>query len=136
MIFAPTLNRCVSADPSTYLVKNSGGARPALTHHRPTAHGSTSKRSPKCVINSPTAAQQQERDQIRKLCGLHKVKSLFAFRSVLSDGFKSDSDIDRVVDINANDPLTYSYNYFNLKFQLEKMFNREKVVLLEGHQKQ
>jgi predicted nucleotidyltransferase len=69
-------------------------------------------------------------DQIRKLCGSNKVKSLFAFGSVLTDSFKSDSDIDLVVDIDAKDPLTYSDSYFNLKFQLEQLFNR-KIDLLE-----
>jgi len=69
-------------------------------------------------------------DQIRKLCGSYKVNSLFAFGSVVSDNFKSDSDIDMVVDIDAKDPLTYSDNYFNLKFQLEQLFKR-KIDLLE-----
>ena len=69
-------------------------------------------------------------DQIRKLCGSNKVKSLFAFGSVLTDSFKSDSDIDLVVDIDAKDPLTYADSYFNLKFQLEQLFNR-KIDLLE-----
>ena len=69
-------------------------------------------------------------DQIRKLCGSNKVKSLFAFGSVLTNDFKVDSDIDFVVDIDEKDPLAYSDSYFNLKFQLEQLFQR-KVDLLE-----
>ena len=69
-------------------------------------------------------------DQIRRLCKSNKVKSLFAFGSVLSQDFKPDSDIDLIVDIDAKDPLSYSDSYFNLKFQLEQLFQR-KVDLLE-----
>ena len=69
-------------------------------------------------------------DQIRKLCGSNKVKSLFAFGSVLTDEFRTDSDIDLVVDIDEKNPLSYSDSYFNLKFQLEKLLQR-KVDLLE-----
>lgn len=69
-------------------------------------------------------------DQIRKLCGSNNVKSLFAFGSVLTEDFKMESDIDLIVDIDEKDPLTYSDSYFNLKFQLEQLFQR-KVDLLE-----
>jgi|SRR5687768_7190223 len=69
-------------------------------------------------------------DQIRKLCATNKVRSLFVFGSILSEGFKSDSDIDLIVDIDSNDPLIYSDSYFNLKFQLEQLLNR-KIDLLE-----
>jgi len=69
-------------------------------------------------------------DQIRKLCGSNKVKSLFAFGSVLTEDFKLESDIDLIVDIDEKDPLSYSDSYFNLKFQLEQLFQR-KIDLLE-----
>lgn len=69
-------------------------------------------------------------DQIRKLCVTNRVKSLFVFGSILTEGFKSDSDIDLVVDIEANDPITYADSYFNLKFHLEQLLNR-KIDLLE-----
>ena len=69
-------------------------------------------------------------DQIRILCGTNKVKTLFAFGSVVTEDFNSESDIDLIVDIDERDPLTYSDSYFNLKFQLEQLFHR-KVDLLE-----
>ena len=69
-------------------------------------------------------------DQIKKLCDSNKVKALFAFGSVTTDKFRSDSDIDLVVEIAENDPFSYSDNYFNLKSQLEHMFKRH-VDLLE-----
>lgn len=69
-------------------------------------------------------------DQIRELCESNKVKALFVFGSALRDDFNLDSDIDLVVDIDAEDPLSYSKSYFNLKFQLEALLQRE-VDLLE-----
>lgn len=72
----------------------------------------------------------QHIDQIKKLCELNKVTALFAFGSVITDKFKSDSDIDLVVDIEDNDPISYSDKYFNLKFKLEEILKRQ-IDLLE-----
>lgn len=72
----------------------------------------------------------QHIDQIRSLCEQNKVKYLFAFGSVTSDSFRPESDIDLVVEIDENDPVSYSDRYFNLKFQLEDMLKRE-IDLLE-----
>ncbi len=69
-------------------------------------------------------------EEIRKACVTNKVRTLFAFGSVTNDKFKSDSDVDLVVDIAETDPFAYSENYFNLKVQLEQIFNRH-VDLLE-----
>lgn len=72
----------------------------------------------------------QHIEQIRKLCELNKVSALFAFGSVTTDKFKPDSDIDLVVDIDDNDPISYSDKYFNLKFQLQEILKRH-IDLLE-----
>ena len=72
----------------------------------------------------------QHIDQIKKLCELNKVRTLFAFGSVINDNFKPDSDIDLVVDIDDNDPISYSEKYFNLKFNLEEILKRQ-IDLLE-----
>ncbi|MGC1514697.1 MAG: nucleotidyltransferase domain-containing protein [Maribacter sp.] len=69
-------------------------------------------------------------EQIKKLCDSNGVKSLFAFGSVLQDWLRVDSDIDLLVDIDDRDPLSYADKYFDLKFNLEKIFNR-KIDLLE-----
>lgn len=69
-------------------------------------------------------------EQIKKLCDSNGVKSLFAFGSVLQDRLRVDSDIDLLVDIDDRDPLSYADKYFDLKFNLEKIFNR-KIDLLE-----
>lgn len=72
----------------------------------------------------------QHIEQIKKLCELNKVNSLFAFGSITTDKFKPDSDIDLVVEIDDTDPISYSDKYFNLKFQLEEVLKRQ-IDLLE-----
>lgn len=72
----------------------------------------------------------QHIDQIRRLCELNTVKTLFAFGSITTDKFNTESDIDLVVDIEDNDPISYSDKYFNLKFQLEDILKRQ-IDLLE-----
>jgi predicted nucleotidyltransferase len=69
-------------------------------------------------------------DSIKQLCLSNKVKSLFAFGSITTNKFNPDSDIDFVVEIDEKDPVSYSENYFNLKFQLEKLLQRQ-IDLLE-----
>jgi hypothetical protein len=69
-------------------------------------------------------------ERIRKLCTKHKVNKLFVFGSVLKDTFNKESDIDLVVDFEKVDLSDYADNYFDLKDQLESIFNRP-VDLLE-----
>ena len=73
---------------------------------------------------------EQHIKQITRLCEMNKVRALFAFGSVTTDRFRLDSDIDLVVDIDDNDPISYSDKYFNLKFQLEDILKRQ-IDLLE-----
>lgn len=70
-------------------------------------------------------------ERLRLLCQQHKVGHLFVFGSVLSNRFGADSDIDLIVDFNDINLLEYADNYFSLKEELEKLFNR-KVDLLEA----
>ena len=71
------------------------------------------------------------KEQIRKLCEMNKVKSLYAFGSVNTALFNHNSDVDLLVDFEINDPVEYSEKYFNLKFNLEKLLNRS-IDLLEN----
>lgn len=70
-------------------------------------------------------------DQIKLLCAKIGVKSLFAFGSVTTTRFNSESDIDLLVDIDDSDPIEYSDRYFKLKFQLEQLLRRH-IDLLES----
>jgi uncharacterized protein len=69
-------------------------------------------------------------DTINALCNKYHVRTLFAFGSVSRDELKPESDIDLVVDIDNSDPLSYSDDYFGLKFQLEQLLSRQ-IDLLE-----
>jgi predicted nucleotidyltransferase len=71
------------------------------------------------------------KEEIQALCQKNKVKYLYVFGSVLTDRFTKKSDIDLVVDIDSSDPLDYADNYFNLKFALEDLLNRQ-IDLLEN----
>lgn len=68
--------------------------------------------------------------QIKALCKSNGVNSLFAFGSVTTDLFEENSDIDLIVDIQDSDPITYSEKYFNLKFKLQDLLQRN-IDLLE-----
>lgn len=61
---------------------------------------------------------------IRILCNKYKVKSLYAFGSVLTDNYNRESDIDFLVDFDGVDLKLYADNYFNLKFSLESILKR------------
>ena len=67
---------------------------------------------------------------ITKLCKTHNVKSLYAFGSVLTDKFNTESDIDLIVEFQPLDVLDYVDNYYDLKFSLETILKRE-IDLLE-----
>ena len=73
---------------------------------------------------------EQNIDTIKSLCGKHKVSKLFAFGSVLTDKFNKQSDVDFVVDFKDVSLNEYADNYFDLKFSLEDVLNRN-IDLLE-----
>ena len=67
---------------------------------------------------------------IEKLCKEHKVKSLYAFGSVLTDNFNEQSDIDLVVDFENVPVEDYADNYFDFKFLLQDVLQKP-IDLLE-----
>jgi predicted nucleotidyltransferase len=71
------------------------------------------------------------KNEIQRVCERHRVKTLYSFGSVNTKKFTQDSDIDFVVDFKIEDPIEYTDNYFDLKFELEKIFNRQ-IDLLES----
>jgi predicted nucleotidyltransferase len=75
-------------------------------------------------------ALDQYTSEIKKLCEIHNVKSLYAFGSVLTDRFNNESDIDLIVDFSNIDVEDYADNYFDFKFSLQDILNRT-VDLLE-----
>ena len=73
---------------------------------------------------------EKYRNELNKACTTFNVEELYAFGSILTDKFNSKSDIDFIVLISSNDPIEYAENYFELKFELERIFKR-KIDLLE-----
>jgi uncharacterized protein len=71
------------------------------------------------------------KDQIQKLCKSYKVKTLYSFGSVNTNRFSAESDVDLMVEFDTNDPIEYTDNYFDLKFELERILNRS-IDLLEN----
>ncbi len=71
------------------------------------------------------------KDQIHNLCKNYKVKSLYSFGSINTPKFSNTSDVDLIVDFDTNDPIEYSNNYFDLKFELEIILKRS-IDLLEN----
>lgn len=72
----------------------------------------------------------EHQKELEEACSTFKVEELYAFGSVLTDKFSAESDLDFIVSIQTKDPIEYAENYFDLKFALEKIFNR-KIDLLE-----
>ena len=64
-----------------------------------------------------------------ELCKSHKVKELYAFGSVVNGNFNDNSDVDLLVDINENDPLTRGELLLSIWDKFENYFCR-KVDLL------
>ena len=69
-------------------------------------------------------------EQINNLCRQYNVNKLFAFGSVLTDGFSERSDVDLIVDFDKKAVKDHFINYFDFKYSLENMFKRD-VDLLE-----
>ncbi|MCF6307967.1 MAG: nucleotidyltransferase domain-containing protein [Flavobacteriaceae bacterium] len=63
--------------------------------------------------------------EIKALCNLHNVKSLFVFGSVMTDKFDKNSDIDLLISFKPHsDSGDYADNYFSLVNKFEKLFQR------------
>jgi len=73
---------------------------------------------------------ENNKDRIKALCKTHHVTTLFVFGSVLSDKFNKQSDIDFIVDFDSSKLKDYATNYFDFKFSLEALLQRD-VDLLE-----
>jgi predicted nucleotidyltransferase len=73
---------------------------------------------------------EQYKNEIERLCKAYHVRRLYAFGSVLTDEYNSNSDIDLLVDFRDLRLEEYADNYFDFKFSLEELFNRP-IDLLE-----
>ncbi|OGU60845.1 MAG: nucleotidyltransferase [Ignavibacteria bacterium GWF2_33_9] len=70
-------------------------------------------------------------NQIQKLCIQYHVLRLYVFGSILTNKFNQNSDIDFLVDFDSVDLNDYADNYFDFKYSLQELFQRN-VDLLES----
>ncbi|WP_073111161.1 nucleotidyltransferase family protein [Hymenobacter daecheongensis] len=70
-------------------------------------------------------------EALKHLCQQHRVRRLMVFGSVLTDGFRPDSDVDLVAEFEPMPLEDYADNYFRFKFALEEVLGRS-VDLLEA----
>ena len=63
-------------------------------------------------------------DAIKELCDQYNVRELYAFGSVSTERFTSQSDIDLLVSFKPMDYGDYADNYFDVVEKLEQVFNR------------
>jgi predicted nucleotidyltransferase len=68
---------------------------------------------------------EQHQAAIEALCKKHAVQSLYVFGSALQTNLKPQSDIDLLVEFDWNSNRNFSDCYWELKTELESLFNRE-----------
>jgi predicted nucleotidyltransferase len=69
-------------------------------------------------------------EDLKKLCSLYNVDTMYLFGSALNSGFNEKSDIDFLVKFKTIELSNYFDNYLGFKENLEKLFGRE-VDLVE-----
>jgi predicted nucleotidyltransferase len=75
--------------------------------------------------NLMNALLQERKDELHRLCQMYRVKSLYAFGSVVSEKMKEGSDVDFLVDFDKGLSIAdYTENYFSLHDKLQELFKR------------
>ncbi len=70
--------------------------------------------------------------EIELLCKVYVVKKMFVFGSVCNDNFNETSDIDFLISFDDISIEQHTYNFFELHYKLEKLFNRKIDLLTEN----
>ena len=68
-------------------------------------------------------------EELKRLCIIYNVRSMYAFGSVCTDKFNNTSDIDFLISFKELSIEEYTDNYFDLHYRLQELFNR-KIDLL------
>jgi len=68
-------------------------------------------------------------DDLKRLCSMYSVKSMYVFGSVCTDRFNNNSDIDILISFDSLSIEKYTDNYFELHYKLQDLFGR-KIDLL------
>jgi uncharacterized protein len=70
-------------------------------------------------------------NELKQLCELYKVRSMYAFGSVCTDKFNEDSDIDFLITFDNLSFDQYADNYFDLHYKLQDLFKRQIDLLTD-----
>lgn len=70
-------------------------------------------------------------DELKKLCILYNVKTMYVFGSVCTEEFNDNSDIDLLISFDNLTIEKYTDNYFDLHYKLEDLFKRKIDLLTE-----
>jgi uncharacterized protein len=73
---------------------------------------------------------QHHIEDLKRLCAIYQVETLYLFGSALNSSFNKKSDIDLLVKFKSIELSGYFDNYMGFKDNLEKLLGRE-VDLLE-----
>ncbi|TAL64868.1 MAG: nucleotidyltransferase domain-containing protein [Bacteroidetes bacterium] len=71
-------------------------------------------------------------NDLKKLCEIYKVRTMYAFGSVCTDKFNEKSDIDFLISFDNLSLDQYTDNYFDLHYKLQDLFNRRIDLLTEN----
>lgn len=71
-------------------------------------------------------------EELKKLCNIYKVKSMYAFGSVCTDKFNDNSDIDLLISFDKLSIEQYTDNYFDLHYKLQDLFSRKIDLLTDN----
>ena len=71
-------------------------------------------------------------DFFKKICESENISQLFAFGSVIRDDFNENSDIDLLIKIDEQDPLTRGEKLLAAWSKLEEFFKRRVDLLTEN----
>lgn len=75
---------------------------------------------------------EQRQEELKEICQILKIKRLYAFGSVMSDKFSENSDLDFLISFADNLTVEeYTNNYFELHYNLHKLFNRKIDIITE-----
>ncbi len=75
---------------------------------------------------------ESKKDKLVALCQKYDVKTMHLFGSVCTSNFTPESDIDILISFKEVSIDKYTDNYFELHYELEKLFKRKVDLITEN----
>lgn len=70
--------------------------------------------------------------ELRELCKIYDVKTMYIFGSACTDRFNDSSDIDILISFKSISIEKYTDNYFDLHHKLQELFGRKVDLVTEN----